>query len=321
MQPGRVRACSRPTGRAERCGLHRALLLVHDFTGEAEYRDAVVDVMDCPPGLSECCMKTCLMMIVFCLASAGGVMAAESAGPVHWPGGAVAAVSLTYDDALDSQLDHAAPALQRHGLGATFYLTVGGRVVSQRLAAWRALAAQGFELGNHTLYHGCSKSEANREWVNTWDDLDHQSLEQLQRDIRTANTLLQAIDGRTRRTFATPCFDYEVGGEYYLDDIAGDFVALRDLEHGMPQDSRVTWVPVEASGAELIDFVQANTRPGALLILVFHGVGGDHMAVSAGAHEELLAFLAANRDRYWTESYLNIMEHVLGAAQAPGVNR
>ena len=36
-----------------------------------------------------------------------------------------AAVSLAYDDALDSQLDNAIPALDRHGLRATFYLTAG----------------------------------------------------------------------------------------------------------------------------------------------------------------------------------------------------
>ena len=41
----------------------------------------------------------------------------------HWPGGARAAVSLTYDDGLDSQIAHAAPALDAAGLKGTFFLT------------------------------------------------------------------------------------------------------------------------------------------------------------------------------------------------------
>src|SRR5258705_3115561 len=44
-----------------------------------------------------------------------------------WPPGKKAAVSLTYDDALTSQLDNAAPALAGHHLRATFFITEGAR--------------------------------------------------------------------------------------------------------------------------------------------------------------------------------------------------
>jgi peptidoglycan/xylan/chitin deacetylase (PgdA/CDA1 family) len=243
-----------------------------------------------------------------------GVAAAEPAQVQQWPGGAQTAVSLTYDDALDSHLDNAAPELKRHGLRGTFYLVASRPPVAERLAEWRALAADGFELGNHTLNHGCSKSLPDRDWVPAWDDLDHVTVTQLQRDIRTANTLLTAIDGQQERTFASPCYDQFASGENYLEAIQGDFFALRDLSHGMAEGAVVGWAPVEASGSELIAFIEANTRPGALLVLVFHGVGGDYLAVTAQAHAELVSYLAAHRDTYWTDSYLNIMRHVLGAA-------
>ena len=42
----------------------------------------------------------------------------------------------------------------------------------------------------------------------------------------------------------------------------------------------------------------------------FHGVGGDHLSVSAEAHGQLLAYLAANRDIYWTDTFLNIIQYV-----------
>ena len=57
------------------------------------------------------------------------------AGDFHWPDGRKAAVSLAYDDALDSQLDNALPALDRHGLKASFYLTLAADTLRTRLPA------------------------------------------------------------------------------------------------------------------------------------------------------------------------------------------
>ena len=61
---------------------------------------------------------------------------------------------------------------------------------------------------------------------------------------------------------------------------------------------------------ELIAYVKENTKDGMLLNILFHGVGGDHLSVSAEAHEELLRFLAAKREIYWVDTYLNIMTYV-----------
>src|SRR4051812_24404914 len=44
----------------------------------------------------------------------------------RWPSGAEAAVSLTYDDALGSQLRYALPVLDAAGIKATFFLSGGG---------------------------------------------------------------------------------------------------------------------------------------------------------------------------------------------------
>src|SRR5471032_2868792 len=70
-----------------------------------------------------------------------------------WPNGAKGAVSLTYDDGYDSQLENAAPLLDRLGLKATFFLTVEN--IDERLPDWQALARNGHEIGNHTSTHPC----------------------------------------------------------------------------------------------------------------------------------------------------------------------
>lgn len=94
-----------------------------------------------------------------------GLMLAAAAGaaPFAWPGGARAAVSLGYDDGLASQLDHVVPALNRRGLRASFYVPINSPTVPGRQAEWRAAAAAGHELGNHSLFHGCSARPAGRE--------------------------------------------------------------------------------------------------------------------------------------------------------------
>src|SRR5262245_30961551 len=71
-----------------------------------------------------------------------------------WPHGARAALSLTFDDARESQLDVGVPLLAKHEARVTFYLTANA--LRGRGDAWKRAAASGHELGNHTLVHPCS---------------------------------------------------------------------------------------------------------------------------------------------------------------------
>ncbi|HEY4937013.1 MAG TPA: polysaccharide deacetylase family protein, partial [Puia sp.] len=65
------------------------------------------------------------------------------------------AVVLTYDDAIDQQLDNAVPVLDSLGLKATFYITAYSTSMQTRMNEWRQLSVSGHELGNHTLFHPC----------------------------------------------------------------------------------------------------------------------------------------------------------------------
>jgi len=229
---------------------------------------------------------------------------------MRWPGDAKVAVSLSYDDALDSQLDNAVPALNKHKIRASFYLTLSHSSVHERLADWRAVAAAGHELGNHTVYHGCRASLPDRDWVAPHLDLDNRSVDELSSEVAVANTVLHAIDGRNKRTFTVPCGDELAGGENYVDVVAPMFVAIKGRDEGMPDDSRYFIAPFDVTGEELISQVREHTRDGVLLNILFHGVGGDHLAVSTEAHDELLQFLANNSNDYWVDTYINIMTHV-----------
>lgn len=250
-------------------------------------------------------------------AAAEGPPAAD--GP--WPGGARAAVSLGYDDGLDSHLDHVVPLLNRLGLRATFYLPLSSPSLPRRLADWRAVAAAGHELGNHSLVHPCLGHLPGRGWVQPHRDLARMTAEQARDQVRLANTALQAIDGRTERTYTPPCLDLAAaGGENYVDALAPVFAGMRTRAGGLVphRDALARLRPAELgtegienlSGAELIARVQAAAARGTLVSFTFHGVGAEYLSVSRAAHDELLHHLATHRHLYWTDSAVNVVRQL-----------
>ena len=68
--------------------------------------------------------------------------------------------------------------------------------------------------------------------------------------------------------------------------------------------------PSEVTGTQLINWVKAAGAKGTMVNFTFHGIGGDHLQISAAAHAELLQFLASHKDEYWTDTFLNLMLHV-----------
>ncbi len=264
-----------------------------------------------------CRMGACALALALPCSPAG-------AEAFQWPGGARAAVSLSYDDALPTQLDNALPALNALGLKATFYLTLSSPIVGQRLPEWRRAAAAGHELGNHTLFHPCSRSGPGRDWVAPHRDLDRISVAQLREEILLANAYLQAIDGQTERTYTAPCTDPLAAGQPYLPAIRGDFVGIKSRIGGVapslatldPLDVS-TAGPVDASAAALIAIVEDAAAKGTLASITFHGIGGDHLSVSKAAHQALLEHLAAHPERYWVESFVKIAKYLKDQSMRP----
>lgn len=85
--------------------------------------------------------------------SLAGLACGARGSPSPYEGGRPAAVSLTYDDGLTSQLDNAVPQLDARGMKATFFLTAAN--MEGQWDRWRSAAANGHEMANHTLSHPC----------------------------------------------------------------------------------------------------------------------------------------------------------------------
>ena len=141
--------------------------------------------------------------------------AAQAASRFAWPDGKTAAVVLTYDDAMDTHLDNAAPDLDAASLRGTFFLSGNSDSLARRLPEWRALASRGHELANHAIFHPCLRKpagEAERDWVKPEYALEGYTAGRIRDEVAAMNTTLAAIDGESVRTFAYNCCDTVAGG-------------------------------------------------------------------------------------------------------------
>ncbi|MDC8830082.1 polysaccharide deacetylase family protein [Alteromonas gilva] len=236
---------------------------------------------------------------------------AQTADFVTWPNGAKAAVSLSYDDTLNSQLDNAIPALNNYNLKGSFYLSVSNEPLSLRMEEWRQAAKQGHELGNHTIYHPCRKTLPGRDWVADYADLHRYSLPQLEREIATTNTFLHAVDGLTERTYIPPCIDLAVNNDNtsIKPVLSKYFVGVKGVPMHLPPEQIIDLMPSGVSEQALIAYVEKAAQNGQLASIIFHGIGGDHLSVSTEAHEESLQHLASHPERFYVDSFINIMCH------------
>jgi hypothetical protein len=66
------------------------------------------------------------------------------------------------------------------------------------------------------------------------------------------------------------------------------------------------------TGQQMIDLVKKATNEGALLVFLFHGVGGEHaLNVSLEAHRELLRYLKQNQNDLWTAPMIDVANYIL----------
>lgn len=240
----------------------------------------------------------------------------------QWPKNKKGAIVLTYDDALVSHLDIAVPQLNKYKLKGSFYLD--GGMTEAEMDRWSEVSAQGHELGNHTLYHPCSEKALRLHPRNTSESHDAHSILE---EIGMMNRLLYGIDGKKTRTYAYPCTEVVVGGVDYADTlrqsrlityarVGGDENAVVTDLNSLDPLKVPSYALLNNQDADaLISFVKKVQQEGGIGVLMFHGVGGDYLTVSAEDHEKLLQYLAAHKDEIWVGTFQEVMDHVVSKKQ------
>jgi len=234
-----------------------------------------------------------------------------------WPNKAKAAIALTYDDALDSQLNTSIPQLDKAGLKGTFYISPASQNIDERMNEWKNAAANGHELGNHLLHHPCRKSKANN-WVKDDYDLTKYSLERYVNEILVANALLKAIDGKNNRSFAYTCGHTTVGEDTsVVEALKPLFPAARGVFSDAFNDpSNMNYYNLYAADGtaktaeQLISEAEKAKASNKFVAFLFHGVGGDHLSVDSDAHKAFVRYLSKHKEDYWVAPLVEIVDYI-----------
>src|SRR5664279_2737637 len=223
------------------------------------------------------------------------------------------AVVLTYDDGLNVDLTRVIPALDSVGLKGTFYISDYFNGLNAQIDRWRKAAAEGHELGNHTIWHPCDGSLPGRSFVTPDYDLNNYNVKRIDNEILAMNNILKAIDGKSKRTFAYPCGDIKIHDTSYLDPVINEFIAARRVNAEMLPIDKIDLYNVGCYGMngqssdEMIALVKKAMASHTLLVFLFHGVGGEHaLNVSLAAHSQLLHFLKQNEKDIWITPMITV---------------
>jgi peptidoglycan/xylan/chitin deacetylase (PgdA/CDA1 family) len=254
------------------------------------------------------------------LAGGGASLALARAAVVPpakpWPNGARAAISLTYDDALDSQLDNAVGALDKARLKATFFLTRDN--IGARGRDWVEVARRGHEIGNHTVTHPCGLQGYTAESY-------------ARKELLPMEAYLDAHFGKTGpRIFAFPCSVTDLGpgdaNQQFdrFEDLlkTTGFRAARTCDEDAPnsqQHARSSPYRLRASATTYdkddprlpMAYVNEGLKHGNWAILVFHEIlkrrvgPGD---TSITSHDTFLRWLT--EQNVWCAPMGAVLDHI-----------
>ncbi len=244
-------------------------------------------------------------------------LAPSAQAQITWPKGKIAAVVLTYDDALHSQLDVAIPQLDAARFKGTFFLD--GDITPADMLRWRKAQRSGHELGNHSLFHPCPRAMLPDRKNYLTDNYD---ADRMLGEIAAMNNVLFGIDSSSSRTYSVPCSQMLVGGTDYTDALRHSGLAKYARTGGDQYKSVITdfakldvfqvpsFGPVDKpAGSILIAYAQRVLDAKSLGVLQFHGTGGDYLEVTAQAHQQLVDWLRKHPE-IWVATFQDTMDYV-----------
>jgi peptidoglycan/xylan/chitin deacetylase (PgdA/CDA1 family) len=236
-------------------------------------------------------MQRALVLVSATLAAISPLIAAQqSTAPFSWPNGKRAAISLSFDDARESQVEGGTALLDRYGVKATFYVVPSA--VEKKVQGWKQAAASGHEIGNHSLNHPCS---GNFAWSRS-KALEDYTIDGMRRELTDANRRITELLGVTPESFAYPCGQTFVGRgtrtESYVPVTASLFVTSRGWMDEAPNDpsyvdfAQLTGIESDGKDFEqILPIIEAARKSGAWIVFAGHEMAKD------GAQTTRLAML------------------------------
>jgi len=233
-----------------------------------------------------------------------------------WPEGKKVAVSLSFDDGRTSQVDAGTSLLDKYGIKATFYVVPSA--VEQRLEEWKNAVKSGHEIGNHSLNHPCT---GNFSWARN-KALEDYSLDQMKKELTTANKEIQKLLGITPEVFAYPCGQTFVGRgtetRSYIPVIAEMFKSGRGWLDEGPNDpsfcdfAQLTGMEMDGKHFdEVKNMIETAGETGKWLVLAGHEMGEDGpQTTRLSMLEDLIKYAEDPANGVWLAPVGTVAEYV-----------
>lgn len=223
-----------------------------------------------------------LLMLFLTIFSVTVVNAQKDSSRFKWPQGKQAALSISFDDARESQVTGGTQLLDQYGIKATFFVVPSS--VEKQLDGWKKAVASGHEIGNHTLTHPCTGNfDFSRK-----NALEDHTLNDMQKELTECNKRIKELLGVKAEVFAYPCGQKFVGrGEQtksYVPLVAKMFLAGRGWMDEGPNDpiycnfAQLSGVEMDGKNFDqILTMIEEAKKTGQWLVLGGHemGEGGD----------------------------------------------
>jgi len=242
----------------------------------------------------------------------------------RWPQGKRAAISLTFDDARPSQIDRGLPILDQYGVKATFYVSINS--MEKRLDDWKKAAANGHEIGNHSLTHPCSGNfPFSRERA-----LEEYTLAKMHGELRGASEGIEHLLGVRPVSFAYPCGQKFVGRgrnlKSYVPLVAEEFLTGRGWMDEWANDpafcDMAQLMAMELDGKTFEQVKQIMDRTltnGGWLVFCGHDIGdGGRQTTLASTLKALCEYAQDPANGVWLDSVETVAHYILKQRSGPG---
>ena len=214
-------------------------------------------------------------VIVFTLSANQKSFAQIDTSKFMWPEGKRMALSLSFDDARESQVTKGTILLDQYGVKATFFVVPSS--VETQLDGWKKAVTSGHEIGNHSLTHPCT---GNFSWSRT-NALEDYTLEQMRKQLAECNKRIRELLNVNAEVFAYPCGQKFVGRgietKSYVPIVADMFLAGRGWMDEAANDpmygnfAQLTGIEMDGKDFDqVLPLIEEARKNGQWLVLAGH---------------------------------------------------
>lgn len=205
-----------------------------------------------------------------------------------------AAVSLTFDDGLPCQLEHAIPEMDRLGVPGTFFL-VSGKLTHANLSDWQAVAKNRHEIGSHSMTHRKAHSLNPEEC----------KVEARLSKIYLQKNVTPVIASYAYPHYIDPIYAQDAVKKEYRQARGGPFPYETDNLMCPGYTVNFAAIPTFEVNMETLDrindqWIDLAVKSQAWMVLTLHSIGSDmeqYASITPEAFDGLLEVLLRHRDK------------------------